>query len=266
MTVSLRLIAAGCLAVLVSFGASAADQLSGSQIKGFISSFPELKAMADKRRIDFEKDRDRRRASAQGFSPFSEGITRLREAGAYGEANGIVRRHGFSSVEAWGGIADRILRAYIALSMQGQQGEMAAGMKDARSMIMNNPHMTEQQKAQALASINASMRSYKLIQEGNPADKAAILPYRAQLDALFDNQRANRGMNPGKAQPPGGTSPRPGQAATGSAAGAPSTGRPSGGSPGGIKARLGKLKELYDAGLINKQEYDAKRAAILSEL
>ncbi len=37
------------------------------------------------------------------------------------------------------------------------------------------------------------------------------------------------------------------------------------GTPG-IKARLRKLKELYDSGLISKQEYDAKRAALLSQL
>ena len=143
MSVFLRLFTAASLAVLVSFGAEAADRLSGAHIKGFMSSFPELKAMADKRRIDFEKDRDRRgRATAQGFNPFSEGIAKLRAAGAYGEANRIVRRHGFANVEAWAGIADRILRAYIALSMQGQQGQMSAGMQDAHNMIMNNPHMT----------------------------------------------------------------------------------------------------------------------------
>ncbi|HSR54725.1 MAG TPA: CsgG/HfaB family protein, partial [Alphaproteobacteria bacterium] len=35
---------------------------------------------------------------------------------------------------------------------------------------------------------------------------------------------------------------------------------------GGIKARLQKLKELYDAGLISEEEYKTKRKAILSQI
>lgn len=260
MAKSLRLITAAWLALTVSLGASAAERLTGSQIKGFLSSFPELKAFAEQRRIDFEKDRNRRPGPGGGnsFSPFSQGVGQLRAAGAYGEASRIVRRHGFSSMESWAGIGDRILRAYIALHMQGQQPRMAEGMSQARQMIMNNPNMTPEQKAQALDSIGASMRSYRQMQDGSAADKAAILPYRARLDTLFENDRANRGM-----RRQGAGAPRnPAMAPPGAVRGKPA----SGGNARGVKARLSKLKELYDAGLINKQEYDAKRSAILSEL
>ncbi len=50
---------------------------------------------------------------------------------------------------------------------------------------------------------------------------------------------------------------------------APAAAAPGGSAPSGaagIKERLKKLKELYDAGLISKEEYSTKRAAILKEI
>jgi hypothetical protein len=139
---------------------------------------------------------------------------------------------------------------------------MAAGMAQAREMIMNNPNMTEEQKAQAMASIGASMQQFKQMQDGSAADKAAIAPYRAQLDTMFENDRANRHMRrQGSAPQHSPAMGAPGHAGTGAAGPGPGKG-----GAGGVKARLGKLKELFDAGLITKQEYDAKRSAILSEL
>jgi len=261
-----RIFTAACLAVVASFGATAAERLTGSQIKGFMSSFPELKTFAEQRRIDFEKDRNRQYGSERrNFSPFSQGVGQLRAAGAYGGANRIVRRHGFSNMESWAGIADRILRAYIGVNMQEQQPRMAAGIGQARQMIMNNPHMTPEQKAQALASIGASMQNFQQMQSGSAADKAAILPYRTQLDTVFENDRANRGMRrKGYGTQPGPAMPAQGQAVSeGAAGGAAIRGNR---NPGGVKARLSKLKELFDAGLINQQEYDAKRSQILREL
>jgi len=256
MAVSIRVFTAAWLAVMVSVGASAAEPITGTEIKGFISSFPELKALAERRRIDFEKGGNQPQGRGrESFSPFSQGIGKLRQAGAYGEATLIVRRHGFSSMESWAGTADRILRAYIALDMQGHQPRMAAGMENARSMIMNNPHMTPDQKAQALASIGASMRNYQQMQDASAEDKAAVAPYRTRLDAAFDrSDRGQAGMNRRTRRDQGLATPAPGVSPRAS------------GGPKGVKARLAKLKELYDAGLINKQEYDAKRSAILSEL
>ncbi|HSR54726.1 MAG TPA: SHOCT domain-containing protein [Alphaproteobacteria bacterium] len=251
-----RCAAAACLAAIVSVSALAAEPLTGSRIKSFISSFTELKSFAEQRQIDFEKNQQERR-QGQTFQPFSQGIGQLRAAGAYGEATRIVKRHGYSSMESWAAFADRILRAYIGLSMQSEQPRMAAGMAQARQMIMNNPNMTEQQKAQALASINASMRNVQQMQASNPADKAAVARYRPQLDAVFENDRAGRATQRGAH----GNDRAPAMPQSqGNAAPAP------GGKKQGIKARLSKLKELYDAGLISKQEYDAKRADILSQL
>jgi hypothetical protein len=48
-------------------------------------------------------------------------------------------------------------------------------------------------------------------------------------------------------------------------AAAPAAPAPAGGATG-LKARLQKLKELRDAGLITQDEYNAKRKAILSEI
>jgi hypothetical protein len=239
-----RAAAAACVFAVLAIAAQAAEPLTGSRIQAFLASFTELRAFAEQRRIHFDRDRDKRRQDGS-LQPFTRGLDRLRAAGAYSEATGIVRRHGFTSMESWAGTADRILRAHLTLSMQAQQPSMAAGMADAQAMIMNSPHLTPEQKSQALASLGASRRSMRQMQEADPADKAAVVPYRAQLDATFRNGRKTErgaGQHPGHAVPP----PRAGTQ--------------------GVKARLEKLKELYDAGLISRQEYDAKRAAILNQL
>ncbi len=239
-----RAAAAACLFAVLAIAAQAAEPLTGSRIQAFLASFTELKAFAEQRQIHFDGERDKRHRDGS-FQPFTRGLDRLRAAGAYSQATGIVRRHGFTSMESWAGIADRVLRAYLALSMQAQQPRMAAGMADAQAMIMNSPHLTPEQKSQALASLGASRRNLQQMQEADPADKAAVVPYRSQLDATFQNGRkTERGMG----QPPRRAVPPPRAGAQ------------------GVKARLQKLKELHDAGLISRQEYDAKRAAILNQL
>jgi len=137
----MRILIAVCLAVAVSFGASAAEQaLTGSQVKGFLSSFPELKTFAEKRRIDFEKNRNRQRPQGQNaFGPFSQGVGELRAAGAYGEANRIVRRHGFSSMESWAGIARAMGAEGVTID---QLEDVGPALQQAVDQQMNNGKTT----------------------------------------------------------------------------------------------------------------------------
>ena len=120
---------------------------------------------------------------AQTATPFSTAISRMQGHQAFDEMQAIILTHGFSDVESWAAIGDRIMKAYVANSMETEMPQMDEQMKQALEQIEKS-NMTEDQKKNMRKMMLSSMQmmnSYVDVPEG---DKAAVLPYMSVLENL----------------------------------------------------------------------------------
>lgn len=112
-------------------------------------------------------------------------IGELKAAGAYNEAEDVVQKAGFDSLEQWGGIQIRIVKA--AMSIEIEKGYASGEIQSHFDQIKNNPHISEEQKAAALNMIQSSIDMANSMSNASPADKAAIKPYLQQIQQKLND-------------------------------------------------------------------------------
>jgi hypothetical protein len=99
----------------------------------------------------------------------------------YDDLAKAVRSHGFSSPEQWGETGDRIFRAWSALEMGQQSGQMNQEMAKAMEEINNNPHMSEAQKQQMRDMMGGAKSMMDHASSAPEADKRAVRPHMEAL-------------------------------------------------------------------------------------
>lgn len=100
-------------------------------------------------------------------------------------AMAILRRHGFSSVEEWTAVAQRVVNAYMAIKFADEQPDAEAELARARSEIEASD-MSSEQKQQMLAMLEQSMASLRAMSSAPPEDVATVRELQPELDAYFD--------------------------------------------------------------------------------
>lgn len=182
---------AAILAVVLAFmalmaPARAETPLTDRDIRQFIDSMPEMRAIAEKHEQEFRQYRDEfaRDPKANSEAPFSKALAGVRSSPAYAEVDAAARRYGFDGAADWGRKADRISRAYIALEVERRRPEIEAGLAAARLMIESNTRFSAEQKRSMLAQLQqgaALMQGW----EAPEADKAMVTRHRPELDAAL---------------------------------------------------------------------------------
>ncbi|MBK8909622.1 MAG: hypothetical protein IPM60_17695 [Rhodospirillales bacterium] len=106
---------AAILAVVLAFmalmaPARAETPLTDRDIRQFIDSMPEMRAIAEKHEQEFRQYRDEfaRDPKANSEAPFSKALAGVRSSPAYAEVDAAARRYGFDGAADWGRKADRI--------------------------------------------------------------------------------------------------------------------------------------------------------------
>jgi hypothetical protein len=167
--------------------ASAAEPLTDSQIDGFIGAMPELRALSEK----YERKQQPfiPRAQAQphavpGTRVFRNSVPTIKSHAAYGEVMSILDANGFSSLEGFAGIADRIMHAYVALQMGAQQPQMNAQLEQAIRQIQQSGMPAEQQQ-KMIEMLRGSQQTANAYAEAPEADRAAVSPRLPELDAAL---------------------------------------------------------------------------------
>ncbi len=144
--------------------------LTEAQVRGTLAAIQELEATFG------QNGRD------QGASPD------LRDfAGSQADidrAMAILRRHGFSSVEEWTAIAQRVVNAYMAITFADEQPDAEAELARARAEIEASD-MSPEQKRQMLAMLEQSMASLRTMSSAPPEDIATVRGLQPELDAYF---------------------------------------------------------------------------------
>ena len=154
-----------------------AMNLTSSDIERFISTYQQLMPHIDD--FDFDDDDDDDDDDDLAFldvqameREFMEVLSGNREAEA------IIRRNGYASVSAFAQQSAQIMRAYIAHAFAMEMAEFESSLRempaDEREAMMTMPFFQSfQETREQLADVPA-------------AHLRAILPYKEQLDALFD--------------------------------------------------------------------------------
>ncbi len=177
--------------------AHAAEPLESDQISRWLASMSDLRTWseANEDRLDrdmfepasprmspmsppSEEDIERMR------SPFTNGVAAARTAGVEREVLGIVEPHGFS-LDEWGETGDRIMRAYIALQMEGQP-DMTSKLDETIQQMENSP-MSQTQKNQMINSLMRPLDIYNMMKDAPAEDVEAVRPMAGTIRQTFEN-------------------------------------------------------------------------------
>jgi len=149
-----------------------AMNLTSSDIERFIGTYEQLMPHIDD--FDFDDDDDDLAfLDAKAMErEFMEVLSGNREAEA------IIRRNGYASVSAFAQQSAHIMRAYIAHTVMNSIDAFQASLREMPA--------DEREAMMAMPFFQSFPETREQFADVPPAQIRAILPYRDQLDALFD--------------------------------------------------------------------------------
>ena len=156
--------------------------LTDAQVRGFVSSFQEMHSLFDQYddELDalFDDDDD---GDYTFRKPISGMLDEMKGHEIYGKLQRLVRQHGFSNLDQWGNIGDRVFLAYLAIGMDAESRNIEQEMAAAFREIENNPHMSDEMKEEMKQIAATAMESFAVLGDVPERDKAAVRPYMAEL-------------------------------------------------------------------------------------
>ena len=167
------------------FAVASASSLTDAQVRNFVASWSQVAQLFDEDDYDDDEFIDEDDDDDETFSAvsmISDMLRAMEGDPVYARVEAIARQHGFSSVDEWGSVGDRVMRAAFALSM-GDFGLAAEGrMEESMQEIEQNPHLTDEHKQAILRSMREAESMRAEVAAAPEADKAAVQPY---LDDIF---------------------------------------------------------------------------------
>lgn len=165
--------------------AHAAEQLTASMVGQFIKTMNDMRRIADK--YD-EPDQlgeigSMDEAMERAAAPFSSSLVIMREYEGYPEFESAISAAGFASVEQWASVGDRVIRAYGAIKMSERAPDLDSQMARAMQQLEDSD-MGEAQKQMMREMMQSSTRAVQAYTDAPQADKDAVLPYLAELEAM----------------------------------------------------------------------------------
>jgi len=117
------------------------------------------------------------------FKPYSSAVDAMKKElpNAHKKLDKIVNAQGFTA-ESWGNAGDRVIAAYIAHKMDVESPGAIAQM---RAM---DPSLLAQMPPNIRAQFESSLAMVEAIENVSDADKKAILPSLAALEAFMDKE------------------------------------------------------------------------------
>lgn len=163
--------------------------LSNSNVKGFAGAMRGLASWAK------VKDGKVGRAQLPADEDKSEYMAQLSSAWGYSEevrreAEGVVRKNGFESLDDFQSVAERIMTVYAAIEVEKVMPEQGDAMSALMEGLAANAGLSAEQKAQMQNSLDAAKQQMAAYQEDiSPADRKVIESNRSLLEKLFEDLR-----------------------------------------------------------------------------
>lgn len=182
----MRILIALTLTLITSIAFAA--NLTKKDVELWLTHAPALQNWIELQETDFDED-------ALPDNIFDQdamakyGIQQLKQAGMYEELNKRVKAAGYSSVEQWVEISQKVSITYMALSLenesteQGTKEEILAQQKELAKLDMpaESKAMMEEMLAGALVML-------EVIESASAADKAAVKPYFNKIRQVLDDE------------------------------------------------------------------------------
>ncbi len=159
------------LALLLFHTASLAAGLTPAQVRGTVAAIQELEATFGQtgRDVDINPRMD-------AFSGSKADVDK---------AMAILRKHGFTSVEEWTDVAQRVVNAYMAVKFAEEQPDAESELARARAEIEASG-MSPEQKKEMMAMMEQSMAAMRQMVDAPPEDVATVRGMLPELDAFFE--------------------------------------------------------------------------------
>ncbi|MBE0486498.1 hypothetical protein [Marinobacter sp.] len=164
-----------------------AQGLTESTVRAFLDSLEATEPVL----LEYEDELDEfeDESDTSDFSAiFSSGLEQMQNHPMYNDIEKVIKRHGFSSVGQWARTGDQVFQAWFAIEMEEQGPAAQQEMQQALAEIDNNPHMTEDQKAQMRAMMGTAMSTMSAAKDVPDDAKRAVRPFVNELRALSDDE------------------------------------------------------------------------------
>lgn len=177
------------MGLLVASQSVFADNLTDKQVTQWMKAWPQLQTWGEKHEKEFEQfdktlnDGD----SAKVGEWFTNIASTLKASGHYDEYGSILKKNGFSSVEEWAGISNRIVDAVVSASIKQQNPAMMAQMKASMEQL-NAANLPPEQKQMMMQMMQQSQAMFKTIDDVPPADVSLISKHLPALTQLLETE------------------------------------------------------------------------------
>lgn len=175
------------LSVILLLGAGALQAqpaLTEAQVRGFIASLPDVTPLGGRYlRLD--------PAAAvlnlrQVPRPMARAVDRMIGHDVYADMRDVVGFHGFTSPEAWAQVGDRVLHAFVALQLEGEEARLRREMRAALRQIDANPELSPDQRRVMKEIMADALGGMQIVMQATPADMAAVRPHQQRLRRAMD--------------------------------------------------------------------------------
>ena len=183
--------AAGLLLLLSGIPAIAAAEgaLTGSQIEKFLSTWAPLQALGEKYSLEFENSPPPAMNGEEGFNPFMSSLAMIQGHKAYGEFQTILSKAGFASSEEWAMTANRIMRAYMAATIDTSEfSQSREEINQAIKDVQNNPHISNTQKQAIINNLKSSLSMMTSMKNISQDDLDAVKPYLGKIEQTLSEE------------------------------------------------------------------------------
>ena len=175
----------------MSFGnfhvAYAASPLTSDNIEHFMKAMKPLQQLSRKYDLEKETKGSVDDFATKEFAPMSRSLDKIKDHKAYDEFTDIILDAGFSSVDQWANVGDRVMKSYISLRMKREMTpEQIQEIKKSMAEIENNAYLSAEMKKQFMANLQRTMAMVNDISNSDKADQEALEPYLPKLDQLFE--------------------------------------------------------------------------------
>lgn len=167
---------------------SFADNLTDMQVTQWIKAWPTLQTWGDKH----EKELKSHTGNVATNKPedtidnwFKNLAPQLKASGYYKEYSNLLKKHGFSSVEQWADISNRIFAATMSAQMEQQNPGIKAQMQASMEQL-NAANLPPEQQKMMMQMMQQTQAAFRAMEKVPAADTAIITKHLPALRKILN--------------------------------------------------------------------------------
>ncbi|MGK0261366.1 MAG: hypothetical protein ACI96M_004826 [Candidatus Azotimanducaceae bacterium] len=169
--------------VLTTFTAHATD-FNSANVGKFIQTLSTMQTLSDKYgEPSHISDMSIQERLGNIDAPFSSAVESIEGYQGYNEMADVIRTQGFGDTTEWALFGDRVMRAFAALKMSGQEPQLDAHMAKAMKELEGSG-MSDAQKKMIQEMMQSAGKVVNSFQNVPDADKDAVRPHLSALENL----------------------------------------------------------------------------------